>query len=281
MIDHGRQHTVARSACLSGITLHTGSRVGLTVRPAPVDSGIVFCRTDLPEQPRVAACLANVVETRRATTIADGSAVVYTVEHLLAVLYAFGIDNVLVEMSGPEPPIGDGSATPFVELLDEAGAVEQDGSRKGLRIETPVCYEKGESCLVFLPGEGYRISCTVKYNCTPLDCQYLSLPVGRETFLAEIAAARTFCSYPEIEGLINANLICGGSLDNAIVIKDGVILSKEGLRFPDEFVRHKILDAIGDFSLLGARLQGRLLAVKPGHEANIELARLLSDNCNQ
>ncbi len=267
------QHTVARSGCLSGIALHTGNRINLTIHPAPVDSGIVFCRTDLPGCPSVRAGLDNVVETRRATTIADGDAMVYTVEHLLAVFYAFDIDNVRVDMTGPEPPIGDGSAASFVELVEQAGRVEQAGGRRVAEVTAPLYYAHGETRLVLLPGREYTVSCLVKYNCTPLDCQYLSLPIQWESFVSELARARTFCSYDEIASLIDANLICGGSLDNAIVMKDGVILSKEGLRYSDEFVRHKILDIIGDFALLGRRVRGELLAIKPGHGANIELAR--------
>ncbi len=274
------QHTLAGNGYLSGIALHSGNRINLTVGPAPPDHGIVFRRADLPGRPEVRAVLDNVSETRRATTIADGEAVVYTVEHLLAVFYVFGVDNALVEMTGPEPPIGDGSAAAFVALVKQAGLTAQQAPRRQLVVSSPLYYENGEAILVLAPADDYRIACTVKYNCTPMDCQYLSLSVERESFISQIASARTFCSYHEIESLIEANLICGGSLDNAVIMKDGVILSKEGLRHPDEFVRHKILDIIGDFALLGCRLQGRILAVKPGHEVNIEMARRLSNLCN-
>ncbi len=265
---------MARSRGFSGITLHTGSRVTLSIHPAEADSGIVFRRADLPGKPRVKAVLDNVIETRRATTIADGEAMVYTVEHLLAVFYAFEIDNAIVDMSGPEPPIGDGSAAPFLELVEQAGKSPLGKSITcPVRVNQPVFYQNNETKLVLLPADEFRISCLVKYNTTPLDCQYLSIPVQQMNFTSEIARARTFCSYPEIASLIDANLIRGGSLDNAVVMKDGVILSKEGLRYPDEFARHKILDIIGDFALLGRRIQGEILAIKPGHEANIELAR--------
>lgn len=275
--EDSRQNTVSRMAYLSGIALHTGNRVNLTLHPAPSGSGIVFRRVDLPDAPEVKAELANVIESQRATTIRNGEAVVYTVEHLLAALYACGIDNALVEVTGPEPPICDGSAASYVELVKRAGFQPQKEERKTIKPETPLYYEKGETTLVLLPADTYVISCVIKYNATPMDCQYLSLHIDQQSFVDEIAPSRTFCNYQEIETLINANLICGGSLDNAIVMKDGAIMSREGLRFTDEFVRHKILDMIGDFSLLGRRIRARILAVKSGHAANIALARQFKD----
>lgn len=270
------QNTLAGSAWTSGIALHTGNRVNCTIHPAEADTGIVFRRTDLDGRPTVRASLKNVVDTRRATTIAQGEARVHTVEHLLAALYAFEIDNALIEMDGPEPPVADGSAMPFVELIKQAGTKPLDAPVKTLKITRPHYIESGETKLVALPADRFIVTCTVKYNCTPLDCQYLSLDITADSFEQELALARTFCPYQEIDQLIRANLICGGSLDNAVVIKGDTIISKEGLRYPDEFVRHKILDLVGDFSLLEQRIAGQIIAVKPGHEANAKLAELLT-----
>jgi len=270
------QRTVATSASFSGIALHTGNRVKLTVLPAPADAGVRFRRVDLPGKPEVLAIVANVVDTRRRTMIADGKAEVHTIEHLLAAANALGLDNLIVEMAGAEPPVGDGSAAPFVELLRSAGVMEQDAPRRFLEVRHPVYVEVGETRLVAVPDSCFRISCVVKYNSTPLDCQYLSLEINEDNFVRELAQARTFCLFHEIEALIKGNLICGGSLDNAVVIKGDAILSKDGLRYPDEFVRHKIMDMVGDLFLLGRRLRGHVIAVKPGHPTNVELARRIA-----
>lgn len=268
-----RQRTVRTSATLSGLALHTGNRVRLSVHPAPADHGIRFRRVDLPGQPEITAHVRCVTETRRRTTIAVGSADVHTVEHLLAAANALGLDNLVVDMAGPEPPVGDGSAAPFLELLRGAGAAEQEAPRRVLEISTPVSFSAGETHLVLLPHPTFRISCTVKYNATVLDCQYLSLEVSEESFTRDLSRARTFCLFHELEYLMKNDLIRGGSLDNAVVIKGDAILSKEGLRYPDEFVRHKMMDMVGDLFLLGCRLRGHVIAIKPGHAANVELAR--------
>lgn len=267
------QRTIRQSVSWSGIALHTGNRVKLSLNPAPPDYGIRFRRIDLPGKPQVRALVENVTDTRRGTTITEGGAAVTTVEHLLAAANALGYDNLLVDMVGPEPPVGDGSAQPFVELLDSAGAVEQDAPRTWLELAAPAWIETGETRLVVVPDPAFRISCVVKYNATPLDCQYLTLEINADTFRKELRLARTFCLFHEIEYLMKANLICGGSLDNAVIIKGNAILSKEGLRYPDEFVRHKMMDMVGDLFLLGRRLRGHVIAVKPGHPTNVELAR--------
>lgn len=270
-----RQRTVREAASLSGIALHTGNRVKLTVLPAPAAAGVRFRRTDLPGRPEIPALISEVADTRRGTTLGRGAAQAHTVEHLLAAINALGLDNVMVEMTGPEPPIGDGSARPFLDLLRAAGAVEQDAPRRFHVVREPMWYEAGETRVVALPAPGFRISCTVKYDVTPLDCQYLSLEIDEDSFCRELAGARTFCLYQEIEYLMKNNLIRGGSLDNAVVIRRDAIFSKDGLRYPDEFVRHKMLDMVGDFFLLGRRLRGHLIAIKPGHPANVELVRKL------
>ncbi len=270
-----RQHTIGSDARITGIALHTGNRVGLSLHPAPADTGIVFQRIDLPGKPEVRGDLAHVADTRRGTTIRDGDAAVHTVEHLLAALNAFGVDNCRVEMTGPEPPVGDGSSAPFVDMLEKTGVVEQDALRQVLSLQNIVHYQCEESHLIAIPSDCFRITCSVKYGATVLDCQHQSLEITRDNFIRELCQARTFCLYHEIEALIKANLICGGSLDNAVVIKENAILSREGLRYPDEFVRHKMLDIVGDLYLLGHRLNAHIIAIRPGHEANIQLARLI------
>lgn len=270
-----KQRTVKHAEHIAGIALHTGDRVKLTLKPGAIDTGIVFRRLDLAGTPHVQAHIKNVVDTARGTTIAKGDATVHTVEHLLAGLNAFGVDNALVEMTGPEPPVGDGSALPFVEMLQRSGTVTQDAPKRFITVKEPLFYEKDGTKIMAVPDRGFRISCSVKYNSTPLDCQYQSLKVDQKSFVEELCRARTFCLFHEIEALIKANLICGGSLDNAVVIKGDAILSKEGLRYQDEFVRHKMLDIVGDYYLLGARLRGQIIAVKPGHPSNVEMARMI------
>lgn len=246
------------------------------VLPAEAGCGVVFRRTDLPGRPEVRASVEHVTDTRRATTIADAEAQVHTTEHVLAALFALGIDNAVVEMDGAEPPVADGSAAAFADALADAGVQAQDAERTVLKIAAPLYHQAGETLLIGLPCDGeFRISCTVRYDKSPLDSQYLSLTVTPETFSKELASARTFCLYEEIEALMTADLIRGGSLDNAVVLKGNVVLSREGLRYQDEFVRHKMLDMIGDLSLSGRRVEGHIVAVKPGHPSNIEFARRL------
>lgn len=271
-----RQQTISGTRRYSGIALHTGVRAHLTLRPAPANSGITLVRVDLPGRPSVRAIGANVVSVERATTIASGDARVHTVEHVLAALYACGIDNALIEMDGPEPPIADGSSAPYIELIVDAGVAKQAEPRKFCVITEPVMVEHGESKLIIVPrANEYRISCTVQYGDSILDTQYLSLPVNQDTFIHELSRARTFCVYREIEQLMVKGLIRGGSLDNAVVMKDGAIISKDGLRYPNEFVRHKMLDIVGDLSLVGRRLVGEVIAIKPGHPINVALAKTL------
>ena len=270
-----KQRTIRREQHIAGIALHTGDRVKLLLKPAEADTGIVFRRLDLPGHPDIKGHVDNVVSTQRGTTIAQGDATVHTVEHLLAALNAFGVDNALVEMTGPEPPVGDGSSLPFVEMLKQSGTRTQDAEKRFIKVPRPLFYEDGETKIVAVPDREFRISCSVKYNSTPRDCQYHSMTLSLDSFVEELCEARTFCLFHEIEALIKANLICGGSLDNAVVIKGDAILSKEGLRYNDEFVRHKMLDIVGDYYLLGARLHGQIIAIKPGHPSNIEMARMI------
>ncbi len=270
-----KQHTLGGSARYSGIALHTGGRAHLKLKPAPANSGIQICRTDVAGKPSGPALATNVTEVQRATTIACGDSHVMTVEHVLAALHACGVDNAILELDGPEPPLADGSALPFVEMIESVGVKAQRSYRKTFVVTEPLWVESGDCRLVLLPydGDGLRIACTVSYGQCEMDTQYLSLDLTRESFVSELCRARTFCEqYDVIETLMKKGLIRGASLDNAIVVKDGAIISKDGLRFSNEFVRHKMLDIVGDISLVGCRLQGQLIAIKPGHDLNVQLA---------
>src|SRR3954463_3955282 len=270
------QQTLAKSASVSGTSLHTGEKVTLKLQPGPVDSGIVFKRRDLDDEPTIAATIANLKTVERATTIGEGSTRVHTVEHILSALVAMGVDNAIVEMDANEPPIGDGSARPYVELIKKAGIVAQETPRRVFEVREPVYVEtKNGSLLVVLPDPKFRISWT-QAGPDGQFTQILSTEITPAIYGREIAPARTFVFYEDVRHLMDKNLIKGGSLENAIVIRGEAVLSKEPLRFPDEFVRHKILDIIGDLALFGQRIRGHIIAVKPGHGANAELVRALA-----
>src|SRR3954468_2955464 len=270
------QQTLARSASVSGTSLHTGEKVMLKLQPAPVDSGIKFKRKDLEEEPTIDATIANLKTVERATTIGEGSMRVHTVEHILSALAAMGVDNAVVEMDANEPPIGDGSARPYVELIKKAGLVEQEVPRRVFEVREPVHIEmKNGSFLVVLPDPKFRVSCT-QAGPDGQFTQFFSTEITPAIYEREIAPARTFVFYEDVRHLMDKNLIKGGSLENAIVIRGDAVLSKEPLRFTDEFVRHKILDIIGDLALFGGRIHGHVVAVKPGHGPNAELARALA-----
>jgi UDP-3-O-[3-hydroxymyristoyl] N-acetylglucosamine deacetylase/3-hydroxyacyl-[acyl-carrier-protein] dehydratase len=269
------QHTLAKTATLSGTSLHTGEKVSLKLHPAPVDHGIKFKRKDLQDEPTIDARIDNLKTVERATTIGEGSVRVHTVEHVLAALSAMGVDNAIVEMDANEPPIGDGSAQLYVDLIKKAGVTVQEEPRKFFDVREPMHVEsKAGALLVLLPDERFRISCT-QAGPNNRFTQFLSMEVTPTVFEREIAPARTFVYYEDVQSLIEKNLIKGGSLENAIVVRGEAVLSKEPLRFADEFVRHKILDIIGDLALVGRRIRGHVVAVKPGHATNAELVRAL------
>src|SRR5438093_7550791 len=270
------QHTVGKTASLSGTSLHTGEKVSLKLHPAPVDHGIKFKRKDLQEEPTIDARIENLKTVERATTIGEGSVRVHTVEHVLAALSAMDIDNAIVEMDANEPPIGDGSAQLYVDLIKRAGMTVQEEPRKFFDVREPMHVEsKTGALLVLLPDEKFRISCT-QAGPNNRFTQFLSMEVTATVFEREIAPARTFVYYEDVKPLMDKNLIKGGSLENAIVVRGEAVLSKEPLRFADEFVRHKILDIIGDLALVGRRIRGHVVAVKPGHATNAELVRALA-----
>jgi UDP-3-O-[3-hydroxymyristoyl] N-acetylglucosamine deacetylase / 3-hydroxyacyl-[acyl-carrier-protein] dehydratase len=269
-----KQRTILREVSLSGNALHTGEPVTLTIKPAPVGSGIVFRRIDLAGQPEVKPRVDQVVDLVRATTIQSGHAKIATVEHVLSALNGCGIDNVLVEMNASEPPILDGSAKPFVNQILEAEPVEQEAEREFFVLDQPVSVTRNNSSLIALPADALKISCTSADD-RGIHTQHLSLTIDPDVYITQIAAARTFTVYEDIEELIKLGKIKGGSLDCAIVIKGDKIISKEPLRFRDEFVRHKILDIIGDLMLLGVPLKAHIIATRPGHAINAELTKAL------
>jgi UDP-3-O-[3-hydroxymyristoyl] N-acetylglucosamine deacetylase/3-hydroxyacyl-[acyl-carrier-protein] dehydratase len=266
------QRTLATSASLTGSALHNGGNVTLTIHPAPAGHGYKFRRSDLPDEPVVDADVAHVKTVERATTLVQGNAKIQTVEHVLSALAGLGVDNALIEMDANEPPIGDGSAAPYVALIRKAGIVDQEAARSPFEPGQPIHLEtSGGSIMSVFPHSGFRISCTQAGHDGRFT-QYLSLEITPETYAAEIAPARTFVHYEDVKDLMEKGLIKGGSLENALVIRGDSVLSKEPLRFQDEFVRHKILDIIGDLALAGRPLRGHVVAVKPGHGPNTELA---------
>ncbi|MEI8340143.1 MAG: bifunctional UDP-3-O-[3-hydroxymyristoyl] N-acetylglucosamine deacetylase/3-hydroxyacyl-ACP dehydratase [Verrucomicrobiota bacterium] len=269
------QQTLEKSATLTGTSLHTGEKVRLTLHPAPPGTGRKFKRVDLPDEPVIEAKIDNVKNVERATTIAEGSVKVQTVEHVLAALVGLEVDNVLIEMDANEPPIGDGSAQPFVDLIKKAGIVAQAAPRSIYEIHETLHLEtKSGSLMTIVPDDKFRISCT-QVGPDGRFAQFYSTEITPEIFEKEISPARTFVYYEDVKPLMDKGLIKGGSLESAIVIRGESVLSKEPLRFKDEFARHKILDIIGDLALFGSRIRGHVIAVKPGHGPNTELARAL------
>jgi UDP-3-O-[3-hydroxymyristoyl] N-acetylglucosamine deacetylase/3-hydroxyacyl-[acyl-carrier-protein] dehydratase len=269
-----KQRTILREVSLSGSALHTGEPVTLALKPAPAGTGIVFRRVDLAGQPEVKPRVDQIVDLVRATSIQSGHAKIATVEHVLSALNGCGIDNVIVEMNASEPPIMDGSAKPFVNLILEAEPVEQEVEREYFILDQPVSVTRNNSSLIALPADSLKISCTSADD-RGIHTQHLSLTIDPDTYITQIAAARTFTIYEDIEELIKLGKIKGGSLDCAIVIRGDKIISKEPLRFKDEFVRHKILDIIGDLVLLGLPLKAHIIATRPGHAINAELTKAL------
>jgi UDP-3-O-[3-hydroxymyristoyl] N-acetylglucosamine deacetylase/3-hydroxyacyl-[acyl-carrier-protein] dehydratase len=275
-----KQRTLAREVSLKGNGLHTGDAVTLTLKPAPVDHGVVFKRTDLHGGPELPARIDHVTDLVRATTIQVGHAKIHTVEHVLSALVGCGIDNVLVEIDASEPPIMDGSARPFVNLILQGEAVEQAKDREYFSLDAPVSVSRGNSSIIAMPFDGLKISCTSADD-RGVHTQHLSLTIDPEVYQSQIAAARTFTIYEDIEELLKLGKIRGGSLDSAIVIRGDKIISKEPLRFKDEFVRHKILDVIGDVALLGLPLKAHIVATRPGHAINAELTKALFERLQQ
>ena len=270
------QRTLKKEVSFSGVGLHTGKAVTMRFCPAPPHSGIVFQRVDLPGKPTIPAACEYVQDTSRSTCIGIGSCSVQTVEHVLAAVHAFQIDNLCIQVNEGEPPIGDGSSLPFVEMIESVGIEEQRSTTSVVRLKEPVYFSHGATHLVMVPSDVYRISYTLHYPNTPvIRSQYFSFEVNEENFKREVSSCRTFALYEEITALMERGLIRGGSLENAVVIKDDVVFSKEGLRFQDEMVRHKVLDLIGDLSLVGFHFLAHVIAIRSGHMSNVALGKAL------
>lgn len=275
-----KQRSILREVSVKGASLHTGDKTQLTLKPAPVNAGITIRRIDLHDKPVIKPHISQVTDLVRATTLASGHVKVHTVEHVLAALHGMGIDNVEIEMDASEPPILDGSSKGFVNLILEAEPVELDAEREYFVLDQPISVTKGNSSLIALPYDGFKISCTSADD-RGIHTQHLSIEIDPDVFATQIAAARTFTVYEDIEELLKLGKIKGGSLENAIVLKDDKIMSKEPLRFDDELVRHKILDVIGDVLLLGKPLKAHIVAVRPGHAVNAELTAKLVDRMEE
>jgi UDP-3-O-[3-hydroxymyristoyl] N-acetylglucosamine deacetylase / 3-hydroxyacyl-[acyl-carrier-protein] dehydratase len=297
---HDKQHTISEQVSVSGIGLHTGIEATMTFMPARANHGIIFQRTDLPDQPLVEADVSLVVDTSRGTTLAKGEARVHTVEHTLAALTGLHIDNVLIQINGPEPPIMDGSSLKFIEALESVGTVEQDALRNYVVIDEPVTYRDNERGveITALPFSEYRLTVMIDFDSNVLKSQYANLH-SIDDFKKQVAGCRTFCFLHELEMLHENNLIKGGDLSNAIVVVDrpvedselnhlaGLlnkprvevkqegILNNVDLQFKNEPARHKLLDVVGDLTLLGRPIKGHIIAEKPGHEANVAFTRKL------
>ncbi len=296
------QRTIGQPVSIQGIGLHTGEQVNMTFQSAAPNQGVRFKRMDLPEEPVLFADVTKVFSTNRGTTIRDGGAQVSTVEHVLSALAGLGIDNIMIEIDGPEVAIKDGSSRPFVDALQDAQIVEQQASREYFVIDEPISYkdEVTGTEIVALPHDSFEVTAMIDFNSPVLGKQYASLEdLGR--YADEIAPARTFVFLRELEHLSNQNLIKGGDLDNAVVIVDRLItqneldvlarklnkpsikveeegvLSNTDLRFPNEPARHKLLDLIGDLSLLGRPIKGKIVATKPGHASNVAFAKILKE----
>lgn len=265
---HLRQRTLQKPVSCKGLGVHSGRQVTLTVKPAPVNCGIQFVRTDLPDSPGISAHFNNVVDTSLATVIGNNGFIVSTIEHLMASFAGLSIDNAIVEVDGHELPILDGSAAPFTSMLKDAGTSEQDGPRCFFVVNKPIgITENGKSVTVY-PSSTLKISYTIDFNHPMIGKQFYSVEITEKTFEREISNARTFGFLHEIEYLKRYGFASGGSLDNAVVLGTDNILNEDGLRFDDEFVRHKILDSIGDFSLLGMPILGHFVIEKSGHAFN-------------
>ena len=267
-----QQQTLAKPASFSGIGLHSGNKVEMTLLPAPPNSGITFRRVDLDSRAEIPAQVGNVAETDRSTTISKGNTKVQTVEHVLAALYGFGITNAVVELNASEPPVADGSARQFCKMIHASGIEAQAERVEPITVTDPIEYTHNGTVISAFPHDGFKVTCTSSDKGGRFT-QFFSVELTPESWESEIAQARTFCFYEEIEYLIKNGLIRGGSLENAIVIRDDAVLTTEPMRYREEFVRHKILDIIGDLSLVGSPVRGHIVAVKPGHAANCGLAR--------
>jgi UDP-3-O-[3-hydroxymyristoyl] N-acetylglucosamine deacetylase len=271
------QRTLRNVIRATGVGLHSGEKVYMTMRPAPVDHGIVFRRTDLDPEVEIPARADLVTETMLCTGLSRGTGSVMTVEHLLSALAGLGIDNASIELSAPEVPIMDGSSGPFVFLLQSAGIVEQDAPKRFIRITRPVEVRDGDKFARFVPHVGFKLDFTVQFDhpAIPASASRAVVDFSTTTYVREVSRARTFGFMRDLEFMRERNLGLGGSMDNAIVLDEYRVLNEDGLRYADEFVRHKILDAVGDLYLAGHAIVGAYVAFKSGHALNNKLVRAL------
>jgi len=273
-----RQRTLKSLVQATGVGLHTGQKVKMTLRPAQPDTGVVFRRLDLPSAPEIPARGDLVGETRLCSCLVRGEVKVYTIEHLMSALAGLGVDNVYVDLDGPEVPIMDGSAAPFVLLVQQAGIEEQGAPKRFLRVKKRVESRDGDKWAVLEPYEGFKLSFSIVYDHPVIEKSNTSLTVdfARTSYLKEVARARTYGFMQDVEDLRDVGLALGGGLENAVVLDEHRVLNAEGLRYADEFIRHKILDAIGDLYLLGRPLLAAFSAHKSGHALNNQLLRALA-----
>jgi UDP-3-O-[3-hydroxymyristoyl] N-acetylglucosamine deacetylase/3-hydroxyacyl-[acyl-carrier-protein] dehydratase len=269
-----QQQTLQKPVSFAGIGLHSGNRVNMTLLPAPANSGIRFRRVDLEGKPEIEARAEHVVDTQRSTTLGKGSVRIHTVEHVLAAFHGAGIHNAVVELDAPEPPIGDGSSREFVRLLRQAGPAAQPDPVEPIRLTAPIEISLGDTEIAAFPHDGFKLTCTSADKGGRFT-QFYSLQVTPDSWERELSNARTFGFLEEIEYLYRNGLIRGASLENAIIVRDDAVLTNEPLRYPEEFVRHKMLDILGDLALIGRPLNAHIVAVKPSHQANTELAKAI------
>ena len=270
------QHTLGAPTIFAGVGLHSGQRVRVAIRPAPAGSGIVFVRTDLDSDNRVRPTVESVVQTRLCTVSAnDAGVTVSTIEHLMAALAALDIDNAVVELDGPEMPIMDGSSLPFVKLLDRAGRRPQDAERQYIEVLEEIEVVDGDKIARLSPADRFEMAFEIDFPTRAIGRQRIDMVITEDSFRRELADCRTFGFLREVEALRQAGLARGGSLENAVVIDGDRVLNPEGLRRPDEFVRHKALDAVGDLYVMGAPLLGRFEGIYAGHGLNNLVARAL------
>ncbi|HKF95276.1 MAG TPA: UDP-3-O-acyl-N-acetylglucosamine deacetylase [Gammaproteobacteria bacterium] len=272
-----KQRTLKNTIRATGVGLHTGEKIYLTLRPAAVETGIVFRRIDLDVPVEIKASPENVGDTRLSTTLVKGDVRIATVEHLLSAIAGLGIDNAYVDLSAPEVPIMDGSAGPFVFLVQSAGIVEQSAPKRFIRIKRSIIVEDGDKWVRFDPFDGFKVGFTIDFDHPVFKdrSQQAELDFSTTSFVKEVSRARTFGFMRDLEMLRERKLALGGSLDNAVVLDDYRVMNEDGLRYEDEFVKHKILDVIGDLYLLGRSLIGAFMGYKSGHNLNNQLLRAL------
>lgn len=275
-----RQRTIKTLVRATGVGLHTGARVNLVLRPAPIDTGIVFRRTDLPDPLDFTVSPERVTDTRLCSALEGNGAKVATVEHLMSALAGLGIDNLFIDLDGPEVPILDGSAAPFVYLLQSAGIETQNTAKRFIRVIKPVRVEDGDKWAEFTPHEGYTLTFRIDFDHPVFrqSAKELHIDLAKQSYAKEVSRARTFGFMNEVEYLRSNGLALGGTLDNAIVMDEFRVLNSDGLRYADEFVKHKVLDAVGDLYLTGHPILGAFTAYKSGHGLNNKLLRTLMDD---